>query len=286
MRPLFRDTYTAALEAALYSIRHELRRYWSSTLAVLPATEKERWQGEQSVHDLVCEQILQTAFASLPFKVSVFSEEATPAQPSSQGYSLLVDPLDGSHNAIYGFPAYTCSVALHDGENYIYGWVYDISRDVVYSAARGEGAYLQTPLVIKRLATSTRSDLHDLRLTFMRPKEPSAQQAIARLLWAAGKIRVLSCSSLELCLIASACLDGFIDISQVGHQRSCDIAAAELILREAGGLLLDGSFHTRSAVKPSAIALKDYGSLIALGSEAALPALMHCLDTSLGEHHV
>ncbi|MGY2238467.1 inositol monophosphatase family protein [Pseudomonas gingeri] len=269
MRPLFKCEKIAELEKGLYEARKELRRYWAGVLSCLPDTKENQDLGHSMTpYDLECQRIIFDCIAGTGLNITAFSEDNESALNFGKtgDFHLLIDPLDGTHNAILGFPAFTSSVALYHNDAYAFGWVYDISRDLVYSAASGEGAYIQSPIILKRLHTRKVSRIEDMRIAFHRPRTGKKKRKIENLMWASNKIRVCSCSSLEICLIAAGTLDAFIDIDTPGHERSCDIAAAELILREAGGSLFYASGAPRFALPPSSAAISDYGTLIALSS--------------------
>lgn len=273
MRPLFKSEQIAELEKCLYSARKELRRYWASVLVKLPdADENHSFEFSKTQYDLECQRIIFQSISNISLPLTVFSEEEETEFISGQTgeFYLLVDPLDGTHNAVAGFPAFTSSVALYHKDAYVYSWVYDISRDLSYSAALGEGAYLQSPIIINRLITRNVNKVDSMRIAFLRPTRAKEKLKIEELLWTANKIRLCSCSSLEICLIAAGALDAFIDLDEPGHERSCDIAAAELILKEAGGSLFYATGQPRVCLPPSKAALSDHGTLIALSSEDLL----------------
>jgi myo-inositol-1(or 4)-monophosphatase len=271
MIALFKREYIPELEVSLYEARKQLRRYWAGTLSSLPDFNKTNADQHfnQTQYDIDCQNILFSCLSKSRIKMTIYSEESTsPIKLGDQGdLYALIDPLDGTHNALMGFPNYTSSVAIYHGNEYVFGWIYDISRDLVYTASLGEGAYLQSAIIVKRLNTRKTESLEQMRLSFHRPRGSKERHKIERLLWSADKVRVYSCSSLEICLIAAGVLDAFIDIGSPGHERSCDIAAAELILRESGGALFDEKGHSRHCLPPSIEALKDNGTLIALSSE-------------------
>ncbi len=271
MRPLFKREYILEIERCLYEARKQLRRYWAGTLVCLPSVnpEAKNWNNSQTQYDLDCQRILYDCLSSTTLGITIYSEESTSATKygGNENFYLLIDPLDGTHNAIHGFPAYTSSVALYHEGAYIFGWVYDISRDLVYTAALGEGSYLQSPIIVKRLYTRKVSCIEDMHISFHRPKDDSEKITIQKLLWTANKVRIYSCSSLEICLIAAGVLDAFIDLGSPGHERSCDIAAAELILREAGGALFYKAGNARYSLPPSPASLSDSETLIALSSK-------------------
>ncbi|MGE1176099.1 inositol monophosphatase family protein [Pseudomonas sp. BW7P1] len=278
MRALFKREYIPELEVTLYEARKQLRRYWAGTLSSLPDFNKANANQHlsQTQYDIDCQNILLSCLSKSRIKMTIYSEEsASPIKFGVHGdLYALIDPLDGTHNALMGFPNYTSSVAIYHGNEYVFGWIYDISRDLVYTAALGEGAYLQSAIIVKRLNTRKTESLEQMRLSFHRPRGSKEKHKIERLLWAADKVRVYSCSSLEICLIAAGVLDAFIDIGSPGHERSCDIAAAELILRESGGALFDDKGHSRHCLSPSVEALKDNGTLIALSSKNLIKILL------------
>ncbi|MDO7898596.1 inositol monophosphatase family protein [Pseudomonas citrulli] len=278
MRPLFRSEQISALEECLYEARKQLRRYWAGTLICLPDIDSENnFCPTNTEYDLECQRILLDCLSKINIQITIFTEESSSAITfgnTGENLRLLIDPLDGTHNAFCGFPGYTSSVALYQNGTYTFGWIYDLSRDVVYTAALGEGAYLQSPIIVKRLKTRDIKNLQDMRISFHRPTEAIERTKIESLMWATGKIRIYSCASLEICLIAAGVLDAFIDISTPGHERSCDIAAAELILREAGGALFDHNGVIRFSRPPSILSLSDNGSLIALSSENLITLIL------------
>ena len=58
-------------------------------------------------------------------------------------YCWYVDPLDGTTNFAHGFPVYNVSIGLEKAGELIAGIVYDPTRDEMFSAERGSGAYLE-----------------------------------------------------------------------------------------------------------------------------------------------
>jgi len=278
MRALFRDKHVSELEECLYKARKQLRRYWAGTLVCLPDYDipQDKWINAQTQSDVDCQSILFECISNISFKITIYSEETDNFSTSDKNeeFSLLIDPLDATHNAVLGFPNYTSSVALYHEGAYIFGWVYDISRDLVYTAALNEGAYLQSSIIVKRLKTRTTHSLTDMRISLHRPKDVQERSRIEKIIWSAAKVRIYSCSSLEICLIAAGVLDAFIDVGAPGHERSCDIAAAELILREAGGALFDDKGGIRNSLPPSKTSLSDNGTLIALSTKELIRLLL------------
>lgn len=270
MKKIFAFEQFADLESALVEARTSLRRLWATDIFGLASKDRSpsRWRGDgQTPIDLRCEEIIVEAITRKCPNLSIFSEDrGEVCQDTGLDPSCLIDPLDATHNAHGGYPAFTSSVAFHDGRKYVFGWVYDLSRDVSFTAARGRGAFMHTDISAERIFAGTGSKLEDAAISLMRARNSPDHATIMRIFERAGKIRISSCSSLDLCLIASGSLSGFVDLSEPGHERSCDIAAAALILEEAGGVLYTREAQQRVVLAPSLSALSDRAPLIACDS--------------------
>jgi fructose-1,6-bisphosphatase/inositol monophosphatase family enzyme len=146
--------------------------------------------------------------------------------------TLVVDPIDGTMNALRNLPFSAVSLAL--GEKTLsdieLGLVRDLFRGTTYWAARGEGAYC------------------DGRPIHTRPWNPAGEvfvvnlghHATERAVRLAGKgrrVRSLGCASLEMLLVAQGSADAYVfeNSTEGRNLRSTDIAAAYRILSEAGG---------------------------------------------------
>ena len=147
--------------------------------------------------------------------------------------AIVMDPLDGTHNAAMGIPFYSISIAIANpcfsGINF--GYVKDFVTGDVYCAELGKGAYLNG----KQIHTSMKSNLMDFCVSVY-GYHPHVTQT-TNLCQAVRRIRILGCVSLELCYVACGKLDAFIDVR--GSLRLTDVAAGKLILEEAGGTVSD-----------------------------------------------
>lgn len=282
MRILF-ENKLGEVEASLTRAQEELRYFWCSNLASNPTSPHvatdSRWNARQTEADVECDRIVQTHLSSLPFPVNIYSEEQEPSINEFSDVSFLIDPLDGTHNASAGYPMYSCSVAMYEENSYVFGWIYDLSRDIALVAAKGCGAYRKTPLVCRRLqTTSDHTSIEQLSVALLRGRDGHHRSAIERIFWNAGKIRISSCSSLDMCFVAAGTLDVFLDPSSIGHERSSDIAASSLILEEAGGVVLKLNGSVRTRLPPSIGATKDNGPLLACSSGQTAELVLDSLE--------
>jgi myo-inositol-1(or 4)-monophosphatase len=150
-------------------------------------------------------------------------------------YSIRLDPLDGTFNAIKGIPFYAVSIYLSKGDCR-FGYVYDLAGSVKYYAEGGKGAYTEDSDV-RRLNVSSTSDLKDFSISAYTIRPNTAR--IVGIGDKVRRIRTLGSTSLEMTLVAAGRLDAFVDLR--GMLRVVDVAAGKLILEEAGGVITDAA---------------------------------------------
>jgi len=167
----------------------------------------------------------------------ILSEEVGLVRRGGQR-TLVVDPIDGSHNALRGLPFATVSLALGrdtlDGIDA--GVVYDLTNGFTYWATRGGGAFRDgRPL-------RTRPWSPKAELFFVNLGRHSTPRAVA-LAGKGRRIRSLGCASLEMVLVAQGGADAYFFENDTENRnlRVTDIAAAQRILLEAGGGVSDAA---------------------------------------------
>ena len=152
------------------------------------------------------------------------------------GPLLVVDPIDGSHNALHGLPFASVSMALGRGTlgGIDTGVVYDLYRRTTYWAARGEGAFRDGGRIRVR-PWNPKADV-----AFLNFGRHTTERAIGRAR-RARRIRSLGSASLEVAQVAEGAGDAYLfeNRSEALNLRVTDIAAAYRILIEAGGGLSD-----------------------------------------------
>ncbi len=141
-------------------------------------------------------------------------------------------------NAILGIPAYSFSIAFASGKrlsDVSEALVADLPRAIIYEAELHKGAKCNgdtiSPSKVERLSDSTIGV--DLNIVDLR----SYTKKIMGILNMAKRKRYLGTNALEVCLVACGKYDAFVDLR--GMNRVTDIAAAYLILKEAGGVIVD-----------------------------------------------
>ena len=180
------------------------------------------------------EAIVATLLAAYPGHAILAEESGRAHGAKDSDYLWIVDPLDGTTNFIHGFPAYAVSIALTFRGQIQQGVVYDPTRNDLYFASKGRGAFLND----KRLRVSRRLRMADCLIgtgfPFRRGDDFKKYLAMFELLMpkCAG-LRRPGSAALDLCHVAAGQYDGFFE---TGLQ-PWDIAAGALMITEAGGLV-------------------------------------------------
>ncbi len=150
-------------------------------------------------------------------------------------YMFVIDPLDGTTNFATGINFFNISIALAKGNEVIGAVVYDVSNKKMYLAQKSKGAFKND----KKIAISKNNRLEELVLlaspTRTAGLREQVMQKLSSTLGHIKSLRILGSIGLELCLIAEGKKAMFIH----GSAGPWDIAAAKLILEQAGGIMLD-----------------------------------------------
>jgi len=178
--------------------------------------------------------IVDALLAAYPGHGILAEESGREMGAKDSEFLWIIDPLDGTTNFIHGFPVYAVSIALAWRGVVQQAVVYDPNRNDLFYASRGRGAYLND----RRLRVSKRLRLADSLIgtgfpfrkgdnfkRYMKMFEEISQQC-------AG-LRRPGAASLDLCYVAAGYYDGFFETGL----SPWDIAAASLIITEAGGLI-------------------------------------------------
>jgi myo-inositol-1(or 4)-monophosphatase len=146
-------------------------------------------------------------------------------------YRWVIDPLDGTTNYFHGFPFFAVSIGLERDGELIAGVIYDPTREELFTAFKGHGAYLNE----QRLQVSAAQSLQQALLVASfppgsTPESPPIRQFL-RILPHAQTVQRTGSAALNLAYLATGRLDGFWSYSL----KPWDMAAGVVIVREAGG---------------------------------------------------
>ncbi|MEE1610419.1 inositol monophosphatase family protein [Microvirga sp. CF3016] len=192
--------------------------------------------------DIALDTFLKAHLSGL-FPTAAWLSEETADDPArlEQDYVWIVDPIDGTRAFASGHPDWAVSIALVKGGRPVLGILHAPIHDRLYEARLGEGAWCNG----ERLRMSEAEDVQGARVAGPKP-------LVDRLERHMGPVeRLPKVPSLALRLARVA--EGSIDIGLVSaNAQDWDIAAADLVLQEAGGRLtgLDGSAPTYNKPLP------------------------------------
>ena len=188
--------------------------------------------------DLAAEKALIDTLQDLDAPCTVISEESGVKKIGSQpsNFYVTTDPVDGTTNAVRGIPFIATSIAvskapyLKDVEAAL---VSDLIHDITYTAKRGHGAFKDENRIQAPSTSTLKEAIIGINLSTVKKKEFTP---LTIALEKTKHLRHLGANALELCYVADGTTDVFIELR--GKLRVTDIAAAYLILREAGGIMV------------------------------------------------
>jgi myo-inositol-1(or 4)-monophosphatase len=182
-------------------------------------------------------EILQTAYPDHGFLGEESGVILAPGQnpDATAEYQWIIDPLDGTTNFIHGFPVYAISIALAHRGQITQAVVYDSTRNELFTASRGGGAFLND----RRVRMSGQTRYHDALLGAHVAGSAGAMKntssPFSGMLSDCAAARRSGSTVLDLAYVAAGRLDGFCGVAL----KPWDLAAGSLLILESGGLIAD-----------------------------------------------
>lgn len=220
-----------ALEAARAGVK-KIKSYQSKSLDIQ----------EKGNHDLVTDADIETEKVILEYLKDHFPDDEVLAEESENEEKLtskrtwIIDPIDGTTNFAHGFPVYCVSVGLWEHKKPRAGVVIEVTRNEEFTAVAGEGAWLNG----ERISVS---ETPEPRQAFIGTGFPyddltlvnSYLDLLRHLMQELQGIRRPGSACFDLCCVACGRYDAFFEYSL----HAWDVAAAGLIVEEAGGVISD-----------------------------------------------
>jgi myo-inositol-1(or 4)-monophosphatase len=150
---------------------------------------------------------------------------------------VVIDPIDGSMNAKRGMSHYAISIAVADGRtmaDVVFGYVFDYGPGEEWRAVRGEGAWLDD-VRLEHAPPERRKPDGRLELVAIESADPRwLARASDGLLEHVSRVRAMGSIAISMCQVAKTRVDG---MATLWRCRAVDAAAAQLVVRESGGLV-------------------------------------------------
>jgi myo-inositol-1(or 4)-monophosphatase len=185
--------------------------------------------------DRAAEQvIIQTLLDAYPGHGILAEESGREHGAKHSEFVWIIDPLDGTTNFLHGFPVYAVSIALAHRGAVQQAVVYDPTRNDLFFASKGRGAFLND----RRLRVSKRTRLSDSLIGTGFPFRRGDNfkryvKMFEEVMQHSAGLRRPGAAALDLCYVAAGYYDGFFETGL----SPWDVAAGSLIVTEAGGLI-------------------------------------------------
>ena len=219
--------------------------------------------------DKLAEDIILTGLEESGEALTVISEEAGIKDIKSGGSKILIDPIDGSRNAVSGIPFYCTSIAVVDGNtvgDIKLAYVVNLVNGDEFWAEKGKGAFLNGEEI-----TAQRDD--NFYLIAYEAQSPNKDLSrIISLLAQSRKTRCFGATALDLAYLACGAISVFANPSL---SRSFDFAGGWLLVKEAEGIFTD---IKGNPIETLEVSLKKSTSLLVSGNNRLHEKALRLLD--------
>lgn len=185
--------------------------------------------------DKLSERVIIEAIREKYPEHDILAEEKGSRKKNSS-YKWIIDPLDGTTNYAHGFPIFCVSIALEIEGEVVLGVIYDPNLEELFTARKGEGAYLNG----KRISVSKHKDISQCLVATgfpydIRQDTNSNINYFRNFSKRAQAVRRPGSAALDLSCVAAGRFDGFWEMKLFPW----DMAAGALLVTEAGGRVTD-----------------------------------------------
>jgi myo-inositol-1(or 4)-monophosphatase len=196
---------------------------------------------QKQINDFVTEVDQKSEAAIIETLLTAYPDHAIWAEESGREHGAqdsefvwIIDPLDGTTNFIHGFPIYCVSIALAVKGKVEQAVVYDPTRNDMFTATKGRGAYMNE----RRMRVSKRTQLQDCLVSTGFPYRPGDDlkkymAMFSDVVQRVAAVRRPGAAALDLAYVAAGFSDAFFE----SGLQPWDVAAGSLLIQEAGGLV-------------------------------------------------
>ncbi|MDD4943958.1 inositol monophosphatase family protein [Rhodoferax sp.] len=196
---------------------------------------------QKQVNDFVTEVdqasealIIETLLGAYPGHAIWAEESGREHGAQDSDYVWIIDPLDGTTNFIHGLPTYCVSIALAVKGKVEQAVIYDPTRNDLFTATKGRGAYMNN----RRIRVAKRTRLQECLIATGFPYRPEDDintylRLMGDMMARTAGLRRPGAAALDLAYVAAGFTDGFFELGL----QPWDVAAGSLLITEAGGLV-------------------------------------------------
>ncbi len=184
--------------------------------------------------DRRAEEMLYTDLTKARPGYGFIGEEGGTREGQDKSHTWIVDPLDGTTNFLHGIPQFAVSIGLRREGTMIAGLIYNPANDDLYIAERGKGAFLND----QRLRVAGRRKLDECVMACGLPHVGRGEIDLWRAEMTAIQAKVaglrrFGSAALDMAFVAAGRFDGYWERGL----KPWDMAAGQIIVREAGGIV-------------------------------------------------
>ena len=184
--------------------------------------------------DITAETIIRDMLTEARPTYGWLGEESDEVAGEDPTRRWIVDPLDGTTNYLHALPHWAISIALEHRGKIVSGVVYDPTKDEMFAAEKGAGAWMNDARIRVSDRRHMSESIYATGLPFSgRADLPDTLKDLAQLLPACAGVRRWGAASLDLSYVACGRYDGFWE----RNLKLWDVAAGLIIAREAGAII-------------------------------------------------
>ena len=205
--------------------------------------------------DIAAENIIRNELREARPTYGWVGEESDAKEGKDPSRRWIVDPLDGTTNFLHGLPHWAVSIALEHKGEIISGVIYDPSKDEMFFAEKGLGAWMNESRIRVSARYSIADSLYATGIPFSGRIDdlPETINDLEKLMPKCSGVRRYGAAALDLAYVAAGRYEGYWE----RNLNNWDIAAGVIIAREAGAIVESISGNTDPLIDGSIIAVTE-----------------------------
>lgn len=188
--------------------------------------------------DMASEKLIVASILAARPDDGIIGEEGA-SRESKSGVTWVIDPVDGTVNYFYGIPGWSVSIAAKDENGTLIGVVHSPTVNATWHASKGGGAFLNNVKIACNEPVELNRALLSSGFAYDVKNRIEQLKIVNVLLPQIRDLRRIGSAAADICHVATGMVDGYFETGLF----EWDLAAAELIAREAGAIVSTRSWH-------------------------------------------